>query len=69
MMKVNISINYLNYFRYVKIICVDRTRKIPVVWEGYYNLKCVLIVFVIPNLSLIYFCMSEVFRLVLKPDG
>ena len=31
--------------------------KICSVWEGIFSLKCVLIEFAIPNMSMIYFCI------------
>ena len=36
--------------------------KIYVVWMGVFNPKSVLIEFVVPNLSVTYVCISEIFR-------
>ena len=47
----------------VKSINIYSRLDICDVCRGNFSLKCVLMVFAIPNLSLIRFCISEIFKL------
>ena len=63
---ISFSEKYNKYFslRFGLVNAIDTCLrlKICVVWLGIFNPKYILIEFTIPNPSLIYFCISEIFK-------
>ena len=54
---LKISDNFRLKFGLVNSINTNLMLKICSVWEGIFSLKCILIDFAIPNMSMVYFCI------------